>query len=127
MRKRRSICETMLTTSTESRPRFSRRFTESSRLGYFSPRSASRNSIRVWRISCRLIIQHLLACPKRAEYLHSALTNQFSRYLARLKSVAHEGGWGCPPTFGGTSIFLGLSCVSIAVYVKKRFRHVVGG
>ena len=50
MRKRRSICETMLTTSTESSPRPSRRFALSSRSAYFSPVSASSNSISVSRI-----------------------------------------------------------------------------
>src|SRR5581483_5631157 len=49
----------MLTTSTESRPSPSRRLAVSSRWVYFSPVSASSNSIRVWRIKVRSGIVYL--------------------------------------------------------------------
>src|SRR5579875_914133 len=56
MWKRRSICETMLTTSTESSPSPSRRLADSSRSLCFSPVSASSNSMRVRRINARSFI-----------------------------------------------------------------------
>src|SRR5262249_28847972 len=59
MRKRRSIWETMLTTSTESRPSPSRRLESSSRSGYCSPVSASSSSMSVRRMVSRSGMIHL--------------------------------------------------------------------
>src|SRR5205823_506230 len=58
-RKCRPICETMLTTSTESRPSSSRSFLLSPRSVNFSPMSASMSSMSVRRIISRSAMGHL--------------------------------------------------------------------
>src|SRR5262249_18039206 len=77
----------MLTTSTESSPSPSRRFAESSRVGYFSPVSASRSSTRVRRMASRSGMGHLPGLKSvlsgRLWPLHVAPRNHFATVLAR--------------------------------------------